>query len=293
MKRTIPAVTALAASLLSGAALAQDDVIIVEGERIESRDVRNTARDITEGAQMMQRPLARFQREVCPGVYGMLEQNAQPIVDRILETAEAADIPVNSEPGCDANVWVIVVDDPAATFERLEDERSFITRHMSPYDKRMVRSQEGPVRAWNVVSERNREGERVASGFELAALANMARADDEPIPANPVSTMSRMQLGIRLDIELSVLLVARSALAEIDAHSLADYATMRLLARTTPPSDEDAVDTVLQLFGPDSGPIRLTAFDRAYLRALYRSNELRPARTAMGSISGLMERVTE
>ena len=266
-----------------------DDVIVVEGERIDGREVRNTARDITEGARMTQRPLARFQREVCPGVWGMLPQNAQPVIDRILDNAERAGIPVNNEAQCDANVWVIVVDDPAATFEQLDEDDSFMTRHMTPYDERMVREQTGPTRAWNVVSERNREGERVATGFELAGATAEARALGLPPPANPVSTMSRLELGIRLDIELSVLLIARSALADLDTHALADYATMRLLARTTPPGESNSIDTVLDAFDPEGGPQRLTAFDLAYLQALYRSNELRPARFAIGNIGELME----
>jgi len=58
---------------------------------------------------------------------------------------------------------------------------------------------------------------------------------------------------------------------------LADYATMRGLARTRPvDGDGQVLDTILALFDQDATPPdELTAFDSAYLGALYagRANE--------------------
>ncbi|QZH75507.1 MAG: hypothetical protein JY451_02520 [Erythrobacter sp.] len=277
--------------------VAAQDTIVVQGERIETADIRSTARDITVGSQASQIPLSRFQRPVCPGVWGMSEENAQAVLDRIVANALDADVPVTEEPGCGANVWVIVVDDVDATFERLHDEDSFLTRHLTRYQLRKVRGQEGSVRGWNLISTRNPDtGEVQPDGFELASAYQEALINGEPPPVNEVSQISRLDLGIRTDIELSVMLVERSALAELDSHALADYATMRLLAYTEPPADNGPVSTVLTLFTPegaDMAPQRMTLFDQAYLRALYRSSPTRPARIAIGNITGLMEDLSD
>lgn len=290
------AALACALPLFAAAPALAQDAIIVQGERIETADVRNTARDITIGSYSAQVPIARFQRPVCPGVWGMTEENAQAVLDRIVFNALEADIPVAEEPDCGANVWVIVVDDADATFERLREEDSFLTRHLTRYQERKVRSQEGAARGWNIISTRNPEtGVVQPDGFELASAFQEAATNGTPPPVNEVNRISRLDLGIRADIELSVVLVERSALADLDSVALADYATMRLLAYTDPPSEDGPVSTVLTLFAPgESGefaPERMTAFDRAYLRAIYRSSPTRPARIALGNISDAMETI--
>lgn len=290
------AALACALTLFAAAPALAQDAIVVQGERIETADVRNTARDITIGSYSAQVPIARFQRPVCPGVWGMTEENAQAVLDRIVFNALEADIPVAEEPDCGANVWVIVVDDAAATFEQLREEDSFLTRHLTRYQTRKVRSQDGGARGWNIISNRNPEtGVVQPDGFELAGQFQEAVTNGTPPPVNEVSRISRLELGIRSDIELSVVLVERSALANLDSAALADYATMRLLAYTSPPSNEGPVSTVLTLFAPgeagELAPDRMTAFDRAYLRAIYRSSPTRPARIALGNIAGAMETI--
>jgi len=298
LTRTFRRSLALAAALplMAAAPAFAQDSIIVEGERIETADVRSTARDITVGSQATQVPLSRFQRPICPGVWGMTEENAQAVLDRIVFNALEADVPVAEEPNCGANVWVVVVSDAPATFENLREDDSFLTRHLTRYQVRKVRDQEGSALGWNLISTRNPDtGEVQPDGFELASAFQEAANNGEPPPVNEVGRMSRLELGIRTDIELSVVLVERSALADLDSVALADYATMRLLAYTEPPSDDGPVSTVLSLFQPgdvgELAPQRMTAFDRAYLRAIYRSSPTRPARIALGNISGMMEQI--
>ncbi|MBH5321931.1 hypothetical protein [Aurantiacibacter sediminis] len=278
----------------TGTASAQD-TIVVEGERIETADIRNTARDITSGARAMFQPLARFQRPVCPGVYGLSEDAAQAVLDRIVANAISAGIDVSEEPECGANVWVIVVDDAAATFEQLVEEDSFMTRHLTPFQERTVRDQNGAARAWNLITRRNPDtGQRIPDGFDNTASYVESRTRPVDTPINETSEISRLDLAIRTDIELSVVLVERAALDDLEVVALADYSTMRLLAPTEPPAEDNAVRTVLTLFQPGLGetsPRELTAFDLGYLTALYRSSPTRPARLAMGGIQYQMERI--
>lgn len=296
----------IAAPLLAAAGLclaapafaqqAEPGDIVVEGERTDRREVLRTTRDITQRPRSDGAPVPRFQREICPGVWGLAPENAQLVIDRIYDNAERAEIQINAEEGCGANVWVIVVDDPAATYAQLREDNDFLVRDLSDFDKRLVADQEGPVRAWNVTSTRNREGQVVASGAEVAESFAMASATNMQSANNPVTQMSRLNSAVRLDLEMSVMLIQRSTLGEVDAFALADYATMRLLANTEPPARENVSDTVLTLFSPDAQPgqpDRLTAFDRGYLRAVYDSSATRPYRLALRNVRRNMERELE
>ncbi|RIV85688.1 hypothetical protein [Aurantiacibacter zhengii] len=267
--------------------------IVVEGERTDRREVLRTTRDITQRPGSDSEPVPRFQREICPGVWGLAPDNAQLVIDRIYDNAERAGIAINEEEGCGANIWVIVVDDPAATYAQLREENEFLVQDLSDLDKRLVERQEGPVRAWNITSTRNREGQAIASGADVAATMALSRSGSVGEPNNPVSQMSRLHSAVRLDLEMSVMLIQRSAIGEVDAFALADYATMRLLAHTEPPERENVSDTVLTLFSPDAEPgqpDRLTAFDRGYLRAVYDSTATRPYRLALRNVRRNMER---
>lgn len=283
------AITALPAAAQQADPAAQDGDIVVEGQ-VDRRQVQRTTRDISPELPMSDAPVPRFQRPVCPGVWGLTAENGQAVIDRIYDNARQAEVPVNEEAGCRANLWVIFVDDPAATFAQLVDDGAFLVDRLDYTERRRVERQDGPIRAWNLISTRNRDGEVVASGREVAAASADARAAGGMPGMNNVTSLSRLDGGVRRDLELSVMLVQRSAIAQLDAHAVADYATMRLLAQTLPPDRDDVADTVLTLFEADAAPPeRMTVFDRAYLRSVYQSDELRPHRFAVRNVQNLME----
>ncbi len=272
-----------------------EETIVVEGApEVDGSDARQQARDITHPLDGFAEPLARFQGPICPGVWGMRPQNAQLVIDRIYFNAEYVGAPVNIEENCGANVWVIVVDNPAVEFEKLVEKSDSLVRPLTPFERKRVRQQKGPVRAWQLITTRDENGERVATGHEVAGAFAEAKVMGTPPPSLPTTNMSRLRLPIRQDIEVAIVMVERKALASLDAVALADYATMRSLARTEEPEDGevgegDVYDTVLSLFGEESPNDRLTVFDRAYLRGVYRSGPYRPARMGVASLKPLME----
>lgn len=260
----------------------ENSTIIVEGERVESAQVRQQARSITHPTATHDEPLARFQRPVCVGTSGLVEDVARAVIDRIYANALNAGLEIDERDGCRANVWVIIVDDPDTIFDRLVAEDSFLVRHLSREDAQRVREQQGPVRAWNITSVRSHGGDVVSIGDE----------DDLSIPVNSTTNMSRLVSAVRLDIEKSVVLIAQAALAGLDTHTLGDYVTLRALVRTNEPVGQTDVATILTLFS-QQGPVRLTAFDIAYLENTYSTSATRPARQVQGRVSRLMERAQE
>lgn len=283
MKRNLVSTAALVAALVAFPAAAQDNDgdIVVEGERIDRGDTNDQVRDITVREGNVGDPLARFQRPVCPGVWGLMPENAQLVIDRIYDNAERAGLEVDESENCAANVWVIFVDDPRQVFEQLRDDNDILVRNLSYYERNRVQEQEGPALVWNLTSTRNREGQLISTGN--------VRPDE--IAVNPVTLMTRSNSAVRVDIDFSVVLIERSALAGRDAYAIADYATMRALARTEEPDRDGAFPSVLTLF--EDGEDRLTDFDLAYLQDLYSSRATQPGRQGLGRVALLMERARE
>lgn len=290
-------VAALAGALLFSPKVATaqiiepDQTIIVEGTPdIDAGEARQQAREISFPRESSAEAFARFSRPICVGVHGLQPQNAQAVINRIYDNAEVAGIEINAEEGCGANVWVMIVKDPAATFEKLKEERSWMVRPLTKFERKRVRQQDGPVRAWNLTTVRDDSGAPVPTGTEVGAGAQLARTLGEPLPSVQARWASRVHNATRRDIEMSIILIARSALANVDAFSLADYSTMRALGRTEEPeAGEWTYDTVLNLFDERGRVDRLSAFDRAYLRSLYHGNAYRRASLGLASLKRHME----
>lgn len=252
-----------------------DEEIVVEGEREpRSWEAREQARDITPRARTGFEPLARFQNPICPGVWGLAPASAQLLIDRIYQNAEQAGVAVNITEGCRANIWVIFVDDPQAEFAKMRRESEFLLDGLDHWELERIEDQDGPAIAWNLTSTRTREG----------MLPTPGSAQFE------TTLMSRTNTAVREDIELSVVLIRRDAVADLDVVAVADYATMRALAKTEPPRRDTAYSTALALFDRDSAPTRLTEFDLAYLQDLYSSRATQPGRQGHGRVAALMDR---
>ncbi|HSG56525.1 MAG TPA: hypothetical protein VLA45_13850, partial [Paracoccaceae bacterium] len=257
------AICLLAAAFASGTpVLAQDDPrarddtgdeILVTGERdageVDPGDVREQARAITPRGAVVGEPLARFTDPICPGVWGLSGESAQYIIDRIYYNAEAAGLELDETAGCGANVIVAFVDDPHGEFADMIAYDHRLVAPLSFWDRKRVTETTGPVLAWNVVTTLTRDGQ----------------ARDGRPPVFDSTEISRLNAGTRRDMQLSVIMLDTDLLEDLDGLALADYATMRTLARTIPVDQgQAAYGTILSLFAdPVNAPQSMTTFDRA------------------------------
>ena len=291
MKKLFTA-AALATTLLAAPLAAQDaitqveesldpeieggEAIIVSGERGEIHSqAREQAREITPRTGSVAEPLARLHAPVCPGVFGAETATAYQIIGRIRSNAERIGHEVIRGEPCAANVIVAFVDNPHEYFEQMRDANHETVRGLDYWEAKRVREQQGRVLAWNVVATMTRDG---ISGF------------GQP-PTFSSTAISRTELGVRQDIGVSVVLIPRDAIADMDTIAVADYVTMRALAQTRVPEGATQLGTILELFEPgvEAPPYRLTAFDEAYLRSLYRNQANTPSRLALRDVGNLME----
>jgi hypothetical protein len=143
------------------------------------------------------------------------------------------------------------VDDGQATIRDIEHERYWLFNDMPRHELRELLGEEGPVHVWTATTLRTRDGMPAGSGQWMAS--------------------SRIYLAMREDIVWVLVLFDRDDARGKTLLQLADYATMRGLARTRPvEADGQPMDTILALFDAGSAPpAEMTAFDRAYLGAIY------------------------
>jgi hypothetical protein len=118
----------------------------------------------------------------------------------------------------------------------------------------------GPVRVLSVVETRMQNG---------AIMPRRRNLTDIPT-ATMEGGQSLISTATERHITQVVVLFDRAQAAGKTLHQLADYAVMRVFARTRDARGGDAPVSILGLFDANgTPPDGMTAFDRAYLAALY------------------------
>lgn len=239
-----------------------DPGIVVIGELPTRDEVTRQAREVTQSNGFRYAPLPRFEGDrLCPGVIGLKADFAGLVVDRLRANAERFGLWMTRDDGsCQANFIVAFVDDGQAVLNQIHDRWHWLFTDMPRHDRIELLAEEGPAHVWITTRTRTAEG--------------------MPIPTDPYGRqvratssggVARTSVPVREDIVGVLVLFDRDDVRDMTLVQLADYATMRGLARTRP-IDEDgqAMSTILALFDPDATPpVELTTFDSAYLASLY------------------------
>jgi hypothetical protein len=239
-----------------------DSSIVVTGELPKRSEITRQARAITAPTGLRYAPLPRFEGDrLCPGVLGLKSDFAALVVDRIRWNAERLGLWMTEDDGtCTPNFVVAFVDDGQATLQHIADERYWLFINMPRHERLALLAEDGPARVWTSTRA------RTVGGMDLPL-----RPDGRQVSAMSSGGVARAVIPVREDIVGVLILFDRDEVRDKTLIQLADYATMRGLARTRPvDGDGQAMDTILALF--DAGnepPAELTAFDLAYLGVLY------------------------
>ena len=267
------------AVLMPAAALAQaedpssaaesNSTIIVNGKELTRDEVARQAREVTQTTQLRHAPLPRFEGDrLCPGVIGLKGDFASLVVDRLRANAERFGLWMTADDGtCQPNFIVAFVDDGQDVLQHIRDRWYWLFIDMPRHERIELLADDGPVHVWTTTRPRTADGMPLGTdpyGRQVRAMSS--------------GGMARTSIPVRDDIVGVLVLFDRDDVRGMTLAQLADYATMRGLARTRPvDGDGQALDTILALFDLDATPpAELTAFDNAYLGALYagRPNEI-------------------
>lgn len=267
------ALAAMSASLCgqaaAGAAAAQavaqpSDEIVVRGAAEQAeRQVEALTRAITRRPRIDQ-PIARQFAGICVGVYGLSSNFTLVLIARIEANARSLGIHVLGR-GCTVNTLVAFALNSRAEVQRLKKAEPWLFETLLDYEYDRILRGNGAAQSWQATQLKG------ADGKEFATI--MIGEPPRPVQTSKQPFASNIADQLRLDVEGSIVVFDNAYVAGKSIQQLADYATMRLFAPTddTSSGSEGGMATILSLFADEgSAPDGLTAFDRAFLGALYK-----------------------
>lgn len=254
-------------ALAQTAAPPQDDIVI-RGRREQDRKV--VEKYVSAISVRSEDQLARFHQPVCPLVIGLPRPYSTIVEQRILAVAAAAGVPVAKKKAtCSPNVIVVIAASGADLVRDIRVNRPGWVVGLSPPEIDALIAP-APARAWSVTSLRNEDGQAMYTPPSGSGPVGDPLGDK---PVLRVMAASIIKQPTRQDMEASFVVIDKAATMGLTLRQIADYAAMRSLAHTRPPTPGGAIDTILSLLDGASVPPReLTATDSAYLRALYETD---------------------
>lgn len=290
MRPTILGFAMVAAFALAAPASAQDrteeetsDEIVVKGYRDRDRQISDFIGALTKAPVGGQ--LSRFEQAACPAAVGLTPKQNKVVAARMRSVAAAAGVPVGKED-CAPNVFVVVAQDKQAVIKDLHK------KYADPRgDRAKGPKQSGPALTWHL------EGLLDANGIPVGVKAESGDGPGGYYVVEMGDGSSRLRPPSRPHFLASVLAVEPAALAGLTTTQLADYAAMRLFARTDPARlAKSAAPTILTILDAPMGsavPLTVTSWDFGFLKALYGSGEGGYANRQRSEMKGIVRKELE
>jgi hypothetical protein len=269
---------ALVAAALAGApaALAQtpnNDIVVTAISRDQAQSFVSQLSAAPPSVDQM----ARWDEAVCVGVAGLPGRQGQFIADRVAQRAYQLGL-APGEPGCAPNISIVVAPDAGAAAQRMfeQNQSLFAYRYETGVatlgQEAFTRflNTDRPVRWWHVSRTMSADGEPIGSGGVTPSMTQGGFDGAQTVRSN--GTMLRQTT--RQDFSRVVIIIDGRSAGSVQLAALADYVAMVALAQINPDADTSSFPTVLNLFSARAGsaPVGLTAWDLAYLDALYKSD---------------------
>lgn len=237
--------------------------------------------------------VARWDTKVCPLTVGLGARYAKYISARIREVAAAVGAPVNSDPGCRANIEVVFTATPQDLMNSVRKKQPlFVGYFHSLAEADKLATVTHPLQAWystqtvdfynNKVVDNGRcglgdnETLNPMTSPSTTEVTDMFTAPGVKAPSMPCATVahvshSRLNNGLNTAF-YNVLVVAEPAkLLDHEIGGLADYIAMLVLSQPASLDSCQELPSISNMLAPGCAtvPDRITDGDLAYLRALY------------------------
>ena len=270
---------------------AGDPTIVVSGTQRSDAEVRDEAKAFVRalgapGGGPDQ--LGRWNQPICPKMLGGSAALRARLLDRVRTVAAEAAVKQAKVP-CKPNILIAFTADAAGTTRKVLARRPWAARSLSVPERRDLATGTYPVRWWYDYRIEGREGDPVVGDSPLLGAIPQNEFSEGNVAAYSsgiVGTRTRRSLGA------ATIVIDRDAVMATPVDALASYVAMMALAPTRLPPRAAGVPTVMNLFASDD-PLRhpgLSAWDRAYLAALYDTAADRSARVQRASITAHVAR---
>ena len=247
------AVLGTAVSARAQNAAESGDEVVVYGKPLEDI-VREFVGELS-GAPQADSQLARWDRSICPGIYGLKDrQTAERLIDRMAVRAFELELNVG-EPGCSPDIVILFTDNVSVLTAGLRSrlERVLNERNVSTFGRRELAAfvnSDAPVRWWTFASTKSRLGLDIGPDLGVYDLSP-----------------SRVRPLTRQDMSKTLIVVNANLTRNLRVGTLGDYLAMVSLAQIDPEAETAGYSTILNLFA--GGSTEMTAWDRSYLEGLY------------------------
>jgi hypothetical protein len=219
-------------------------------------------------------PLPRVEDALCPGVAGMATDSALQVLDRVRSNAASLGIGLADPDTCAPNLVIAFVNDGGNYLDTLMESQPRLFETLTLAEKRALQDSTGPVRAWNVVVTRTRDGMVVTQQENMTQIPQAAMW----------SAHSKIYTATRQDIVSTVVLFDNRQATGMTTTQLADYASMRGFAADFT-AHAEGPETILSLFDGAAGrPAELTQADLKFLQTLYSGIPNLPGRAKIRSM---------
>ena len=247
-----------------------DEAVAVEDILVQGRPLVEKAREFVNeiAAPPNNRNLATWRTEMCVSAVNMPPVHGQALVDRVSQVALHLGVRIG-EPGCEPNVIIALSTDAQAMAAQLVERRERTFRpnwtgsSQGELELEAFVQSTAPVRWWHISIPVD------AATGEVAV--RMPGDGDGLRIVNKRMGATRLRSPLRDDMRKAFVIIDVDDVANVSFQQLTDYVAFLVMAQTDPEADTSGYDTILNLFN-GGGPEGLTAWDLAYLEALYASD---------------------
>ena len=267
-------VGAAVAAPTDGVAPPSQVTIEARQEELKSRVSAYVADVMSQDAGSLGEPIAVWNWPLCFSVSGLPREQAVYVLNRISKDAETVGAPLaKDEKGCHPNFVVIVTPEPEKVLRAWYHHDQLIYNCAFPMPVNEFVGTPLPVRVWY-----NLDLSFVLPGSPHIDPAHAAHSLYRRCGRTPVASgrvPSRATYALVPDFLSVVLVVDLKRVRGYQWAQVADYMALAGLAKINSHKRSDDAPTILNLFsfaGP-AAPQELTGWDRAFLKALYETDQ--------------------
>jgi hypothetical protein len=252
----------------------QPPEVIIEAPRqaLENR-VRTFVGELTRSRRFFPESVPRWVQPLCFLVAGMPRNYAQFVAARLSQVAASVGAPLR-KGGCSrntANFYVVFTPNPAATLKYLNWHPRLLFKDdaTAPQIDRFLNSPKSQVaRVWHNAEFLGRDG------TPLTGMGTCGSPVDAPTNCDNMGG-SRITLEAVQAFTQTLVVVNSTRLQGIQLGQISDYVAMAGLVEVDDDVNLGDAPSILRLFSasPDKRPEALTEWDRAFLKALYGTDQ--------------------
>ncbi len=211
--------------------------------------------------------LTRWGVVPCPTTAGLPEAFNAFVSKRVAEIAAQVGAPTNKTQACRMNLLVVFTDEPQALLDKVRRRHpELLGFHYAAQAKRLATFNR-PIQAWYVT------GTKSSQPSAKNETGGLPQVDDPFYPMAGGAAGSRLTSHISSEFLAALVVVDTTRTAGQEIGAIADQVAMLSLTRAAQPRPCGELPSILDIMNPDCpsdrGVAAVTAYDLAYLKALY------------------------